>query len=396
MPISGIKESKKEFRLVMYVNASESVGFWGGRAAASPLAYYYHAKNNGKVFLGGKIKRIGFGKYKHYISEFFEENENFTLPAKIDCDGEEVILSNIGYFYQNKDPLFRRLGRGIYWQYTIDRIGKRNTFTEQEYSEYTLSSTTIGIEGEENRGNSEEWKALVSNLKLMKNPIKADGDYWNSFKLYDGENRKVNFYKKDGNKKIPRNNVFVHIGKEIRWKKFDSSQDYEEEAELRPIKIIDNNIKNTRIQESLVHEAIKVLAAEKGWFINSEKKIRNGRIDFLVSENGELWRVIEVKLLDNPNAINQLENYINDITSDAKHDKKEADFFWLWDHGKKRMKKLEGIILCVAPGKETIEECKGTNFKVWTYEFNKISEAEECLLGITITDEKSKVVLRTP
>jgi hypothetical protein len=329
---------KKEFRLVMYVNASESVGFWGGRAAASPLAYYYHAKNDGKVFLGGKIKRIGFGKYKHYISEYFEENENFHLPAKIDCHDEEVILSNIGYFYQNKDPLFRRLGKGIYWQYTIDRIGKSKTFTEQELSEYTLSSVVIGDENKEDRNNSEAWKALVSDLMLLKNPIKGDGDNWNSFKLYDGKNRKVNFYKNDGNKKDSRNNGFIHLGNEIRWKGFDNSQNYEVEAELRPIKIIDSNIKNTRINESLVHEAIKALAAEKGWFINSEKGTgKGGRIDFLIKKSEtDPFTVIEVKLLDRPDAVKQLDKYIKDITSKVKLYKTNSDYYSLWDREKNK------------------------------------------------------------
>jgi hypothetical protein len=386
----------KEFRLIMYVNASESVDFWGGRAAASPLAYYYHAKNDGKVFLGGKIKRIGFGKYKHYISEFFEENDNFTLPAKIDCHDEEVIISNIGYFYQNKDPLFRRLGMGIYWQYAIDRIGKSKTFTKQEHSEYTLSSVDIGDENEEDRSNSEAWKALVSDLVLLQNPINGDGDDWNSFKLYDGKNSKVNFYKNDGTKKASRNNVFVHLGKDIRWKEFDSSQDYEVESELRPIKIIDSNIKNTRIKESLVHEAIKVLAAEKGWFINSEKGTGDsGRIDFLIKKSeSDPFTVVEVKLLDKPDAVNQLEGYMQAITSDVKRNKNNSRFYCLWDDEKNKMKPLEGVILCAAPGKETIKECKRTNFKVWTYKFNKIPESKECLLGITITDEKGHEILK--
>jgi hypothetical protein len=56
----------KEFRLVIYMNAPDSRGFYGGRGAAGPFAYYCHLANNKRkkrrVFLGGAIVLNGLGK----------------------------------------------------------------------------------------------------------------------------------------------------------------------------------------------------------------------------------------------------------------------------------------------------------------------------------------------
>ncbi|MBC2698707.1 MAG: hypothetical protein HF976_01830 [ANME-2 cluster archaeon] len=388
--------AKKEFRLVMYVNPTESSGFWGGRAAASPLAYYYATKKHSNVVLGGKIFLKGFGKYHQYIKDFFDKNEIFNLPKEIDCDGEKIVLSNYGYFYQSNDPLFRRFTEnGIYWRYTINRIGKRNLFDEEEYSNFLLPSTKIGSENEKYDPDNSEWNAIISELKLLKNPINSQGSNQTTFKIYNGKNKEINFFR-NGKPYIPRNNVFAHLNKKDMWRELDNKLNFESEDVLKPINVIDSNIKNSRIKESLVHEAIKVLVAEKGWFINSEKKVGDGRVDFIIKKSEkDSFLIIEVKLFDNPDAVEQLEDYIDAITSNLDENQKNTELFWFWNNEKNRMNKLEGIILCAYPPTKTIKECRGKKLKIWTYKFSKVGKSNECLLGITIRDENGNEVLRT-
>ena len=91
-------KDKKEFRLVKYMNSKESSTFFGGKAAASPLAYYYHLKKYGKVILGGGMKFQGLGPYKHDVKSVFHKKDIVEFPIKF--DNENFSLLDVGYIYQ--------------------------------------------------------------------------------------------------------------------------------------------------------------------------------------------------------------------------------------------------------------------------------------------------------
>lgn len=187
----------KVFRLALYMNTGESSKFVGGKAAASPLAYYYHLLKNKKVILGGQIFFNGLGLYHTYVKDFFVENEIVCLPQVIDCDGEKIVISDIGYIYQNRDPLFSYHKNGIYWQSKIDKICKRKTLAENERKLYFLNSYRIGLEeyyDKDNRENGKikEWKVVVSDLKMLRFPI-----------THESENSKLlSTYRKSNSEKV--------------------------------------------------------------------------------------------------------------------------------------------------------------------------------------------------
>ena len=188
----------KEFRLVLYMNGSEAIDFWGGRAAASPLAYYFHInKSKRKVFLGGSFAFIGLGKYKGAIKAQLEsDTKPLFLPKRLNISGEPIILSNKAYIYQNNDPLFTQLDHEVYWQATINTIG--HSFTKQEEEQrYTLDALRIGLDTYygcrrlHQPGKKRTMRALVSQLVRWEQPVKKDACPW---KIYDGQWRKRNFW----------------------------------------------------------------------------------------------------------------------------------------------------------------------------------------------------------
>ena len=133
--------------------------------------------------------------------------------------------------------------------------------------------------------------------------------------------------------------------------------------------------------------------ARKGWWVNFEVPIRKGRIDFLVKRSiADPWRVIEVKLQDNPDAVEQLHTYIKDIKRDVR-DHKEHSYFWpLWN-GRRRCKILKGVVLCAYPGKDTLKEVKHRHYgyAIWTHEYR----SKDNKLRLIIRDEQGKIILGT-
>ena len=94
------------------------------------------------------------------------------------------------------------------------------------------------------------------------------------------------------------------------------------------------------------NEMLKILFASEGWWVNYElpvpiKDKTRGRIDFLIKRSPEDdWRLIEVKLDDNPDAVAQLHEYIKAIRRDVKMN--EDSFFWPLHVGRKRMQADKG------------------------------------------------------
>jgi hypothetical protein len=205
---------EKEFRLVMYMymNAPESRGFWGGRAAASPFAYYFHIQKYGKVFLGGTCRLIGLGKYHDFIKNELENKSIIKLPyrKKININGEKIIISENAYIYQNFDPLLREGKNKIYWKVKIDRIGN---FSKEFKKEYELGALRIGKKEEskgklnKNKKTRKEWSALASKLDKMDPPFGCD----NKFKVFGSNKKERNFWGDNGTPSIPRSNCFLHL-----------------------------------------------------------------------------------------------------------------------------------------------------------------------------------------
>lgn len=382
--MSAIKPKiMKEFRLVFYMNASDAINFWGGRAAASPLAYYFHLNKQPKtkIFLGGPFRFIGLGKYKTLIKDELEKaSKPVSLRKPLSIDG--ISISNKAYIYQNNDPLFTQAENTVYWEATIDKIGK--CFTRKERKKHTQGAVKIGLAtrtGRDREENNEQWRALISGLARLKLPVQKDNCPW---KVYGGNGKPRRFWRDNGMPSIPRNNAFVHLTPR-QWKKFDKSA---KSNPLRATRVTDDQIKNTRIRESLVHELLKMIFAREGWWVNFEVPVRGGRIDFLVKRSAsDPWTVIEVKLGDNPDAVEQLHTYIEAIRRDVKKHKADSYFWPLWEGGR-RCTKPKGVVLCAAPGNDTLKEVNDNNydFHVWTYKYT----SEHNTLGIEVLDAKSK------
>jgi hypothetical protein len=390
----------KEFRLVQYMNAGESRDFTGGRSAASPLASYFHLKKQRKhkgVFPGGTFHLRGLGKYRSPISEALEAEARaadkpiklpWHLPKKyLPKNAEPICISKTAYIYQTEDPLFSGHSCGIYWVAIIDAIGKGKSF--EHPGRYMLNALKIGCEA---RGYSiapaedDEWIALVSDLKPVRDPIDLS-----SLKVYAGKGHECCFENRKG-----RRNAFVHLTAGSKWPPIRIDMLYTENA--RNVRnIIHDQIMNNRIHESLVHEMLKIMFAEAGWWVNFEVRTGSGNIDFLVKRSRadrHPWTVIEVKLRDNPDAVEQLRRYIEAIQGDVKyHASNSSHFALLWDGGK-RCTKLKGVVLCSYPGKETLEEVKRAHrpYDVWTYKY-RFTHGR---LGIKVWDATNgKLIMRT-
>jgi hypothetical protein len=387
----------KEFRLVIYMNAPASRGFYGGRGGASPLAYYCHLLNKKnkkpKVFLGGPIVLQGLGKYHGYLKEALEKTSKpLKLPKDVLCDGEHIRISNTAFIYQNDDPLLSTSEGGIYWTAKIDSLGLRESFSEEEPGEFTLDAVKIGLQeyaGKRDETSGNKCVVLASRLVKLREPL--PNDLSSPLKVYGGSNRERKFWGSNGKPTIPRHNVFVHMTTG-EWRKYDKKLELAKRKKIDFRDLIDSQIKNTHISESLVHEMLRIMFAREGWWVNYEvptgEKSR-GRIDFLIKRTRkEHWRLIEVKLLDNPDAVTQLRGYINAVTRDVK-DNGENSHFWLLWKGSKGCKPIKGVIVC-APGGDTTREARKDGYDVWTYKYT----VKHSLLGIEVRHGK-KLILRT-
>ena len=384
----------KEFRLVIYMNAPDSRGFFGGRGAASPLAYYCHLANNKrknrKVFLGGSIVLKGLGKYHSFVKDAFGVDSNpVKLPLLIRCDHEQIIISDKAFVYQNDDPLLTTSESGIYWKAKIEAIGPRENFSDEE-GRFTLDAVKIGLKeymGKFDETRDKELVVLASRLDKMTHPI--DKDNSPQLMVYGGSHRERRFWGNNGKPTSRRRNAFAHMTRR-EWQRFDKSA---KAKEVNIRKLIDSQIKHCHIRESLVHEMLKIMFASKGWWVNYELPIRGkegGRIDFLIKwDHDDDWRLIEVKLDDNPTAVTQLRGYIEAIKDDVRRLGEDSHFWLLWN-GRKRCKKIKGVIVC-GPGDRTVTKARNAGYDVWTYKYNV--ERKSSQLGIEVRDATSKKLI---
>lgn len=400
---------EKEFRLVKYLSSKNAARFFGGKAAASPIAYYYHLKKYGKVILGGNIIHRGLGPFHSIVKDYFKSRESVNLPVSINQGSDEVTLSNIGYLYQNNDSLFNFVKNGIYWQFTIDKICRRSKFTTSEKQHYYLNQYQTGLKDQNYWEEREiekhsEWKVLLSDMRMLKtplNPINKNSDLLKTYQT-SNENYEKKFYNQYGNRTQTYTNTYVFLEGEKSFTDFERKLDFFKQSDLSPMTAIDTQIKNSHIKESLVHEMLKILMASKGWYVNFEIPTKyegeKGRIDFLIKpieSKIDGWKVIEVKLLDNPCAVEQLSWYLRAIESEVNRNKDYSKYFsMLWDGSK--MRDVEGVILCGFPAsEETIEESKNKGFTIWTYNYIKQSNEkfDELTLGIQVKDEEGRIIL---
>jgi hypothetical protein len=211
--------------------------------------------------------------------------------------------------------------------------------------------------------------------------------------VYGGSNRARMFWGNNGKPTIPRRNAFVHMTSR-EWRKYDEESKLATAKEVNVRELIDSQIKNTHINESLVHEMLRIMFASEGWWVNYELPISDkmgGRIDFLVKrDRDDDWRLIEVKLRDNPDAVMQLRGYIQAIRRDVRKHREESLFWLLWN-GRNGCKKIKGVIVC-GPGDHTVREARKAGYDVWTYKY-KVKDSQ---LGIEVFDAKSKrLILET-
>jgi len=330
LPTTEGCSNMKEFRLVIYMNAPASRGFYGARNAASPLAYSYHLANNKrknrKVFLGGPIKLSGLGKYHDSVNDALKASKPLDLRKPLACDGEQIRISDTAFIYQNDDPLLSNTKSGIYWLAKIDKIRLPESFLKEDWDKFTLDAVKIGRQarlGEKPDNRAGEPRILASRLYKLERPL--DMTKLKVFKT--GSDKKKRFWD-DGKLGIPHQNAFVHMTPD-EWEKFDAEFEIKSEMpeEVKIEELIDSQIKHCHISESLVHEMLKIMFASKGWWVNYELPIRGkvkGRIDFLVKRDPkDPWRVVEVKLDDNPTAVTQLDDYIKSIKHEVRELKKQ-------------------------------------------------------------------------
>lgn len=377
----------KEFRLVIYMNAPLSRGFYGARNAASPLAYSYHTKQR-KVFLGGPIKLKGLGKYHDSVKDALKP---LALPKDLCSDGEQIRISDTAFIYQNDDPLLSNTKSGIYWLAKIDKIGLPESFSKEDKDKFTLEAVKIGRQAElggkpDNRAG--EPRILASHLYKLERPLDMT-----KLKVFKPGSDETKRFWDDGKLGSPYQNAFVHMTSD-EWEKFDAEFEIKSKMpeEVKIEELIDSQIKHCHISESLVHEMLKIMFASKGWWVNYELLIRGkegGRIDFLIKRDlDDDWRLIEVKLDDNPNAVTQLDGYIKSIKHEVRKLRKSNywnSHFWpLWKE--KCYKKIKGVILCKFPGDETAKEARKNGYDVWTYKYN----VKQNILGIEVCDQESK------
>ena len=367
------------------MNGSDAINFWGGRAAASPLAYAVHLKKKGKVFLGGPFRFIGLGKDQEFIKSKLVSASEPIDPRRMNI--KQICISEIAYIYQNFDPLFTQVENAVYWKVTIDKIGRWNWFTPKEQKKYTLDAVQIGlgINSEERaERHKDKWVALISKLERYEHPVEKEDCPW---KVYGGNWKRQSFWQGEM-PFIKRNNAFVHATTHA-WNVFDKKELTESDT-LNITQVTDGIIKNNRIHESLVHEILKMQFARNGWWVNFEVPTRNGRIDFLVKRSAaanDPWIVIEVKLNDNPEAVEQLCGYIKDIKEEVRGKKGDDSYFWpLWVGKGRCTTNIKGVVLCAYPGKDTKKEAKQFGYDVWTYKY-----FEDENIGIEIKDAETGV-----
>lgn len=400
-----MSDEDKKYRLVLFVNPNAAIDFFGGRTVASPLAFYYFSKKKGKVVWGDSIKRVGGYTEKggFGISELREiaEKKGSDEILISDLEKEGYNVSEFGYIYQPFDPAMDSVC-GVAWEFKIDQFVKG---VLKIYEKYRLPASQIGVNEDRkcwcnhsDRYTNQEWLIILRDIKMLKTRIIPENQRSFGFKV--GGNY---FFKSDDKWDLSCGvrPTWIHLERSKKW-----PGEYVEESELSCSSIVTQEILNNHIHESLIHEILKVLFVREGWYMNYEMPVtyeengvekRAGNIDFLIKQSENYpWRVIEVKLADNPNAIEQLKEYMIGIKKNVRKIKMMegvADsHFWLIAGGKKgSIKQIEGIILCPENAKdETEKEAKKENIKVWTY---SLDIPKKMTISFEVNDENENLIV---
>lgn len=387
------KKHKIEFRLVVSLQSrAEAKGYWAGPLAGMGLGYYFHEKKNGNVILDVGIKRAGFGTYYPNKGKWNYLIKN--IGKSIECNRRKIFISKTGYIYENAE-------KAITWQFDLKKIIE----IEEKYKKICVSSRlwkeyeskylkyfpgAIQIVKKEKRGkNPTGYKPIVSGLKMLKIPMTEDSKQANKFQRYEkiGNDKKVSFFPKP----YQGANFFICEWPQIKEKKLYKIKNAAD--------LIDNKIRHFRIRESLVHECIKILCAEKEWYANWELQVKGrgkdrGRIDFLIKQEqkNSPWIIMEIKLGDNPNAVEQLQNYYERIKKYHQNTNDEKGYFGMLK-GKKR-KEVKKVVLCQDVN-ETKKEAKGTEIEVWKYEFFRHKKSRGVFLGFRVFGPRRKKIIST-
>jgi hypothetical protein len=361
-------------------------------------------KKKGKVVWGDTIRRMS-GHPELGISSLDKiANESDVIQVSDLNKQLEEPISKFGYIYQPFDPAMDSVS-GIAWEFKIDKFIKKSAehrTVKSFKANYNLPAELMGAgeckkcwRGRE-RSDQDEWSVILSGMRMLKVPIRPDNQKEFGFKV-----KKDFFYKSDYKHILSwgRGPAWVHLERGKGW-----PNEYTNEKRLSRQSVVTQEILNTHIHESLIHEILKVLFVNAGWYMNYEMPVkykengkkRRGRIDFLIKQSNDIpWQVVEVKLADNPDAIRQLANYLRGLRDEIRKIKDcgDSNFCLLAGTRKGTVKKLEGIILCPKEAKhEIIEEVKKQKrkFKVWMY---SLDIPKKLTISFKVWDETSHQIL---
>ena len=320
---------KLEFRLVLPVRLED---WLGGYAAGSIAAHYIHYKKHGKVFWYCSIYKKGFGFYKDYVDENWDE----IRKNPSESSDRTSVISNVGYFYET--------GRKeISWQFKLEGIFKEEELTDYQKENYIPRFRKVYL------GHTQYWM-LLSEFKKLYHPIKFIGA--DSFGFLQPNSRTPNAPRATD----IRNNSFV-----VRFPNLKDTDLYEPETdELLDIHLKEllrygqkDKLREENIQRAFFYKLLSegVIFAREG--ILPIEKQEKGRYDFLIRK-GDKFLAFEFKLDDDPNAPEQLEEYINAISEENKILKD----------------KIKGYIVCGNPSLETRKEADDRKYEVLTYKIN--------------------------
>jgi len=324
----------QEFRLI--IPAKVYSNWSGGWAAGSINAHYFHYLKNHKVFWYQHFSKKGFGVLKREIKRNWDFLR-FNLGKKTG----KAFISDIGYFYKT--------GTGnVTWQYKLEKIIEQNEIAPNEL-QYIPSFRKIYYD--DPIGHDGYW-FLLSEMKKLREPIKC---------LYGNE---FSFLRKNGPVPITGS----HLRRNCFTSKFPAidkedliEPKLEELGDLHLKEWIIKGFKSSkeRFHESNLQDAILVELLRKGYVFSKEGVVtekesdEKGRYDFLVRKKG-IYYAIETKLLDDPNAPEQLEEYITKIIK----------------RGEIQKDKIKGVIICGRASSETREKAEKKEFKVLEYKIN--------------------------
>lgn len=320
-----------EFRLVLPAKLDD---WLGGYAAGSIPAHFIHYKRHGKVFWYCSIHKRGFGFYKGYVDDNWDEIRKKPLESS---NGTPVI-SNVGYFYET--------GKNeVSWQFKLEGIFKEAELTDHQKENYIPSFRKVYL------GHTEYW-ILLSELKKLLHPIKFIGG--DLFGFLQPNSRTP----KPPRATDIRNNSFV-----VKFPDLKNSDLYEPKTdELLDVHLKEllrygqkDKFREENVQRAFFYKLLSegVVFAKEG--ILPIQKQKKGRYDFLVRK-GDRFLAFEFKLGDDPTAPQQLEEYINAISKETKIPKD----------------KIKGYIVCGNPSKKTLKEAKAPQrkYEVLKYEIN--------------------------